>query len=142
MRYLLVGFVIVVTATVSGFIGYKVAAWSYGGEIARIAAVNVERLTRVRNAVQSSEVRDLVDVGLSQHLLYMEHFEQNATSDAAYERQRKRAVSLVKREWVEIPPFAIEDETRAFVQKICAETEGCPSGEIKTRRPAESETTK
>lgn len=132
--------VMVLVAGLAGFGGYQIAARSRNGEIARIASVNVERSVRVRKAFDPKflgEAKNLLDVAISQDLLYMEAFESAVMSDAAYVRQRGRTVAMVKTEWLERPPFAVEDGTRSYIEEVCRQTTGCSSGEIRSRKPPE-----
>lgn len=106
-------------------------------DIARIASVNVERSVRVRQAlhpVTAREERDLLDAGIGQDLYYMESTEKGLQSDQTYLRQRSRSISLVKKEWLRSPPFALEKQTKEYIEKVCAETKGCPPGVLRATR--------
>jgi hypothetical protein len=128
---------VIFTAAVAGAITSQVTTRSRNAEIARIASVNVESAVRVRKAFDSKfegEAKNLLDVSISQHLFYMQSFESGALPDASYARQRGRSVASVKREWLERPPFAVEDETRAYIEEVCRQTTECPPGEIQAKK--------
>jgi hypothetical protein len=137
MRLVYVILVVVFAAGIAGFGGYQVASRAQGAEIARIASVNVERSIRIRKSLEpkpSSEVRDLLDAGIGQDLFYMQALESAALSDPSYARQRARSVGLVKQEWLEKPPFALEDATKAYINEVCALSKSCASGELIVRK--------
>lgn len=139
MRLLLVVLAVLLTGGVAGFAGYQIANRTQTAEIARIAAVNVERSVRVRRALNpkaASDARDLLDVGIGQDLFYMQALESAALSDANYARQRTRSVALVKQEWLEDPPFALEDGTKSYISEVCAQAKNCPSGDLRPRKKA------
>ena len=76
-----------------------------------------------------------MDVAIGQDLFYMESFDSIALSDPAYARQRSRSISLLKQEWLERQPLAIEDHTKAYLDKVCSEQKkNCPSGEVRRMR--------
>jgi hypothetical protein len=105
-------------------------------DIARISAVNVERSVRIRkqlDATTAKEARDLLDVGVGQDLFYMESTEGGLLNDSTYMRQRARAISLLKREWLRNPPFAMEPQTARYIEKICTEAKTCPTGDLRTQ---------
>ena len=139
MKLAVFALVVIVVAVLAGLGGYQVALRSRNGEIALIASVNVERSVRVRKAFDSnlaSQAKDLLDTAISQDLLYMESFDSAAMSDPVYARQRGRSVVMVKTEWLERPPFALEDATKSYIEEVCRQTTGCPSGEIRLREPS------
>ncbi len=140
MKLVALALVVIVVAGLAGFGGYQVAVRSRNGEIALIASVNVETAVRVRKAFDPKfvgEAKNLLDVTISQGLLYMEAFESAVMSDAAYVRQRGRSVAMVKKEWLERPPFDVADETKSYIEEVCRQTTGCPPGDIRPRPPAE-----
>lgn len=137
MRVVYVILVVAFAAGVAGFGGYQVASRAQSAEIARIASVNVERSTRIRKSFEpkpSSDARDLLDAGIGQDLFYMQALESAALSDPSYARQRARSVALVKQEWLEKPPFALEDATKAYIDEVCAQSKNCPNGELRPRK--------
>ena len=145
MRLVMGVLVTVILVVFAGYGGYHFAVKTQRAEIARIATVNVERLVRVRKMLDPNgmtQAKDLIDVGIGQDLFYMESFDSDAMSDAAYVRQRSRSISMLKQEWLEKPPFAIEDQTKAYIDTICLQEKGCPSGEIRPRPQLEKEKVK
>lgn len=125
------------TAGLAAFGGYQAAKRTQSAEIARIASVNVERSVRIRKTFEpkpGSDARDLLDAGIGQDLFYMQALESAALSDPSYARQRARSVALAKQEWLERPPFALEDGTKAYINEVCGESKNCPSGELKARK--------
>ena len=139
MRLTIAVVLIVALTAVAGYGGYRVGARSQAAEMARIASVNAERSARIRQGLDPKmygEARNLLDVAIGHDLFYMQMFEDAAMSDAQYARQRGRSVALVKQTWLEVPPFALEDETRSFIETVCAQTKDCKAGSI---RPAEPE---
>lgn len=137
MRLVYVILVVAFAAGIAGFGGYQVANRAQSAEIARIASVNVERSIRIRKGFEpksSSDARDLLDAGIGQDLFYMQALEAAALSDPSYTRQRARSVALTKQEWLERPPFALEDGTSAYINEVCAQSKNCPSGELKARK--------
>lgn len=132
--------VIILLVGLAGFGGYQIAARSRDGEIARIASVNIERSVRIRKAFDPkliSEAKDLLDVSIGQDLFYMQAFESAVMSDTAFARQRSRSVARLKQEWLENPPFALEDATKSYIEEVCRQMTGCPSGDIRPRPPSE-----
>lgn len=127
----------ILIAGLAAFGGYQTAKKTQSAEIARIAAVNVERSIRIRKGFepkQGSDARDLLDAGIGQDLFYMQALESAALSDPSYARQRARSVALTKQEWLEKPPFALEDGTRAYINEVCTQSKNCPSGEMRARK--------
>lgn len=138
MRLTIVVILVAALTTVAGYGGYRAGVRSQAAEIARIASVNAERSARIRQALDPKmfgKARNLLDVAIGQDLFYMQMFEYAAMSDAQYERQRGRSVALAKQTWLEVPPFALEDETRSFIEAVCAQTNGCQSGTIRPSKP-------
>jgi hypothetical protein len=138
MRLAIGALVVMVLTALAGYGGYQLGVRSQGVEIARVASVNAERSARIRKALdpkQAGEGRDLLDVAIGQDLFYMQMFEKAAMSDAQYARQRGRSVALVKQAWLELPPFAVEEETRSFIETVCAQTGACPRGSIRPNKP-------
>lgn len=132
--------VVIVVAGLAGLVGYQMAVRSRNGEIALIASVNVETAVRVRKAFDPKfvgEAKNLLDVTVSQGLLYMEAYESGVMSNPMYTRQRARSVTMVKKEWLERPPFDVADETKSYIEEVCRQTTGCPPGDIHPRPPAE-----
>ena len=84
-----------------------------------------------------SQAKDLLDVAISQDLLFMESYESAVMSDPMYARQRARSVAMVKAEWLERPPFALEDGTKSYIEEVCRQTKGCPTGDIHQRPSSE-----
>lgn len=106
-------------------------------DIARIASVNVERSVRIRPVLASasaSEERNLLDAGISQDLYYMQSAEKGLLFDQTYTRQRARSVSLLKKEWLRSPPFALEEQTKEYIESVCAQTKNCPTGDLRAKR--------
>lgn len=106
-------------------------------DIARIASVNVERSVRIRPALagaNASEERNLLDAGISQDLYYMQSAEKGLLLDQTYTRQRARSVSLLKKEWLRSPPFALEEQTKEYIESVCAQTKNCPTGDLRAKR--------
>jgi hypothetical protein len=139
MRLLFVVLAVLLAGGLAGFAGYQIADKTQSAEIARIAAINVERSVRVRKALDpkvASDARDLLDVGIGQDLFYMQALESAALSDAAYARQRARSVALIKQEWLERPPFALEDGTKSYINEVCAQAKNCASGDLTVRKKA------
>jgi hypothetical protein len=137
MRLVYVILVVVLAAVIAGFGGYQAARRTQSAEIARIASVNVERYIRIRKSFEpkpGSDARDLLDAGIGQDLFYMQALEPAALSDPSYARQRARSVALVKQEWLEKPPFAMEDGTKAYINEVCALSKNCPNGELTVRK--------
>jgi hypothetical protein len=137
MRLLYLILAVVLAAGVAGFGGYQVATRTQSAEIARIASVNVERSIRIRRSFEpkpGSDARDLLDAGVGQDLFYMQALESAALSDPSYAKQRARSVALVKQEWLERPPFALEDGTNAYINEVCALSKNCPGGDLKARK--------
>ena len=137
MRLAYVVVAVILAAAIGGFGGYQVASRSQSAEIARIAAVNVERSVRIRKSLEpkpSSDAKDLLDAGIGQDLFYMQALESGALSDSSYARQRTRSVALAKQEWLEKPPFALEDATKAYIEEVCALSKSCAAGELKARK--------
>jgi hypothetical protein len=131
---------VVIVAGLAGWGSYQVAVKSRNGEIALIASVNVERSVRVRKAFDPklvSQAKDLLDAAITQDLFYMESYESAVMSNPMYARQRARSVAMVKRDWLESPPFALEDATKSYIEEVCRQTTGCPPGDIRPRPPAE-----
>jgi hypothetical protein len=132
--------VVVIIAGLAGLGSYQVAVRSRNGEIALIVSVNVERSVRVRKAFDSklvSQAKDLLDTSISQDLFFMESYESAVMSNPVYARQRARSVAMVKAEWLERPPFALEVGTKSYIEDVCRRTTGCPPGDIHARPPAE-----
>jgi hypothetical protein len=133
--YAILGFAFV--AASAGFGGYHLSKRSGNAEIARIAAVNVERSIRVRRDLEQKapgSARDLLDAGIGQDLFYMQAFESAALSDDAYAKQRARSIALVKQEWLRRPPFALDDGTRLYIDEVCLQIKTCPQGELQARK--------
>ena len=142
MRLVIGGVAAMVVCILAAYGGYRYALRTEGADRARVAAVNTERLVRVRKSLSGNEAaqaRNLLDVGISQELFYMQSFDLFASSDAAYLRQRGRSVSTVKAAWLETPPFAIEDGTKIYIDQICSQQKDCRSGEIHAKPQSESE---
>ena len=140
MKLAALALAVIVAAGLVGFAGYQIAVRSRNGEIALIASVNVERSVRVRKAFDSkvvSQAKDLLDASITQDLLFMESYESAVMSDPMYARQRARSVAMVKKEWLESPPFALEDATKSYIEDVCRQTAGCPAGDIRQRPPSE-----
>jgi len=139
-KLLALALVVIVVAGLAGFGGYQIAVRSRNGEIALIASVNVERSVRVRKAFDPkvvNQAKDLLDAAITQDLFYMESYESAAMSNPMYARQRARSVATVKKDWLESPPFALEDATKSYIEEVCRQAVGCPSGDIRPRPPAE-----
>jgi hypothetical protein len=43
----------------------------------------------------------------------------------------------VKQAWLATPPFALEDQTKSYINKVCAEAKGCPDGDIRVQKAPE-----
>jgi|1185.fasta_scaffold382348_2 hypothetical protein len=55
----------------------------------------------------------------------METAEKAALSDPSYLRQRGRSIAMLKEEWLKRPPFALEQQTRQYIERI-SEAKACP----------------
>jgi hypothetical protein len=140
MKPAVLALVAIVVVGLAGLGGYQIATRSRNGELALIASVNVERSVRVRKAFDPklvSQAKDLLDAAITQDLFYMESFESAAMSNPMYARQRARSVAMVKKEWLERPPFAFEDPTKSYIDEVCRQTTDCEAGDIRPRPPLE-----
>jgi len=107
-------------------------------DIGRNAAVVLTSSLHVQDLIRQGKLDEasrVLDSSYLYQLKLMEAFDRELSGDERYIQLRNRLVEKLQRAWLQTPPRYIDEQSAAYLERICASLPDCPRGRVKGREP-------